>query len=207
MDARSSWTRREGDAIAAAVGVLILVIGMIIVRNGTVSGPEKAVFRAINDLPGALYPALWPFQQLGAILVGPIVAIVAAITKRYRLALAALTVSVLKLVFERVVKAFVSRDRPGTTIGTDVHLRGNVPAIGESFVSGHAVLITALACIVAPYLRGRWKIFPWALVAMVMLTRVYVGAHNPLDVLCGAALGLAIGSVVNLAFGVPADVT
>jgi membrane-associated phospholipid phosphatase len=30
-----------------------------------------------------------------------------------------------------------------------------------------------------------------------------VGAHNPLDVLCGAALGLAIGGVLNLLSGVP----
>ena len=37
-----------------------------------------------------------------------------------------------------------------------------------------------------------------------MVTRVYVGAHNPLDVICGAALGLVIGGGLNLAFGVPA---
>ena len=29
---------------------------------------------------------------------------------------------------------------------------------GESFVSGHAVLVAAIACLVVPYLRGRWKI-------------------------------------------------
>jgi membrane-associated phospholipid phosphatase len=39
---------------------------------------------------------------------------------------------------------------------------------------------------------------------MVMIGRVYVGAHNPLDVVCGAALGLAIGGALNLACGVPA---
>jgi membrane-associated phospholipid phosphatase len=38
-----------------------------------------------------------------------------------------------------------------------------------------------------------------------LLTRVYVGAHNPLDVICGAALGLAIGGCLNLVFGVPAS--
>ena len=40
-------------------------------------------------------------------------------------------------------------------------------------------------------------------VGVVMVTRVYVGAHNPLDVICGAALGFAIGGCLNLAFGVP----
>ena len=37
-----------------------------------------------------------------------------------------------------------------------------------------------------------------------MVGRVYVGAHNPLDVVCGAALGIAIGGAVNLVVGRPA---
>ncbi len=87
------------------------------------------------------------------------------------------------------------------------HLRGEVSAGGESFVSGHALLVTALAGLVSPYLRGRWKIVPWVIVAVVMVivTRVYVGAHNPLDVLCGAGLGLALAGCLNLAVGVPAQ--
>ena len=61
---------------------------MLAVRDGTVSGVEEAVFRAINDLPEALYPVLWPFQQLGALVVGPIVALVAALLRHFRLAAA-----------------------------------------------------------------------------------------------------------------------
>jgi undecaprenyl-diphosphatase len=102
------------------------------------------------------------------------------------------------------VKGVASRQRPGTSIGRDIHIRGDVHAGGESFVSGHAVLIAALATIVSPYLPGRWKILPWAIAGMVLFTRVYVAAHNPLDVICGAGLGLAIGGLLNLAFGVPA---
>ena len=201
--ASSRWVRRRHDAIALAAGLVVLAAGMIAVRNGSVSGFEKSVFHAINDLPRALYPVLWPVQQLGAVLVGPIVAAAAALSRRFRLAVALLIATVAKLVLERAVKAIVSRERPGTSIGPDIHLRGAVSLTGESFVSGHAVLVTAIAGLVSPYLRGRWKIIPWALVGLAMVTRVYVGAHNPLDVICGAALGLAIASALNLAVGVP----
>ncbi len=111
-------TRRRTDGVAAVAALAVLVLGMVAVRHGSVSAPERRIFHAINDLPGALYPVLWPFQQLGVLIAGPIV----------------------------------------------------------------------------------------ALVALVCLTRVYVGAHNPLDVVCGAALGLAIGGMINLGIGVPPEV-
>jgi undecaprenyl-diphosphatase len=186
---------------AIVVGLVVLAVGMLIVRDGTVPSWERSIFRAINDLPNFLYRPLWPFQQLGALAVGPVVAILAALFRRFRLAIAVLIATVAKLGLERVVKAMVTRQRPGTSVGGDVHLRGDVTATGESFVSGHAVLIAAIAGLVTLYLPGRWKIVPWVVVALVMVTRVYVGAHNPLDVVCGAALGLAIAGAINLVLG------
>jgi undecaprenyl-diphosphatase len=41
---------------------------------------------------------------------------------------------------------------------------------------------------------------------LVALARVYVGAHLPLDVLGGAALGLAVAGAVRLIFGRPQPV-
>jgi undecaprenyl-diphosphatase len=201
---RLARRRRRGDAIAAAVGLAVLLVGILVVRHGTVPSWEEGLFDAINDLPGWLYPLVWPIQQLGVLIVGPVVAIVAAITRRFRLALAALIATVAKLVLEPMVKNIVDRQRPATSIGGDVELRGDVPTHGESFPSGHAVLVAALAAVVTPYLPPRWRALPWVLVAIVLLARVYVGAHNPLDVICGAALGLAIGSCINLALRVPA---
>ena len=196
----ATW-RRPLAAPAIAFGVVVLAIGMVVVRNGNVPAWERSIFHAINDLPNVLYRPLWPFQQLGALAVGPVVAIVAAVLRRFRLAIAVLVATVAKLASERVVKSMVSRQRPGTSIGPDVHLRGDVTATGESFVSGHAVLIAAIAGLVTAYLPGRWKIVPWIVVGLVMVTRVYVGAHNPLDVVCGAGLGLAIAGALNLVLG------
>jgi undecaprenyl-diphosphatase len=201
----TTYVRRPADAVIGAAGLLVLVAGMVIVgTDGHVPGWERDTFDAVNGLPDTLNPVLWPFQQIGAILVAPVLALVALVLRRYRLALALFLAAVLKLVLERVVKAIVSRERPGSSIGSSADLRGDVSAAGESFVSGHAVLVAAMACLIAPYLPGRWKAVPWVLVALVMVGRVYVGAHNPLDVICGAGLGIAIGSALNLVVGVPA---
>jgi undecaprenyl-diphosphatase len=65
------------------------------------------------------------------------------------------------------------------------------------------MVIFAITALVAPYLKGWQKVLPWALAAAVCLSRAYLGAHFPLDVVAGAGLGILIGSVLNLVFGVP----
>lgn len=195
--------RRQADVVFVVVGLVVVAGGMAVVRDGRVPAWEAELFRTINDLPGQLYPLLWPFQQLGALVVGPVVAVIALLSGRRRLALAALLATVAKLVLERGVKALVTRERPATSIGSDIEVRGDVHLSGESFVSGHAVLVTALVAVLTPWLPARWRIVAWIVVGVVCVSRVYVGAHNPLDVVCGAALGLAIGGGLNLLLGVP----
>ncbi len=199
-----SYERRWGDPVRATVGIGVLAGSGAIAASGTVSSAEASVFDAINGLPNWLSPLMVALQYLGVLAVGPVFAAAAAIWRKWRLALAALAATALKLELERVVKAVVERQRPAVT-EADAVLRGNVPHHGLSFVSGHAVLATALAGLLSPYLRGRIKAIPWIVAGLVCVARVYLGAHNPLDVVGGAGLGLAIAGVLNLAFGVPAS--
>jgi undecaprenyl-diphosphatase len=118
------------------------------------------------------------------------------------LAVALAAATVLKVWMEDVAKTFVQRGRPAETM-PEVILRGQAAAHGLSFPSGHAMVIFAIATLVGLYLKGRWKALPWALAAAVCLSRLYLGAHFPLDVLAGAGLGMFIGGVLNLVFGVP----
>jgi membrane-associated phospholipid phosphatase len=188
---------RTGWLVVAAVGLVLVVLCALIAGDGTVGPAERDVFRAINDLPGWLYPVLWPFQQFGNVLVALVVGVVVAgLLRRWWVALAIAAAVLLKLLGEQLVKEIVQRSRPGTTIG-DITMRGDVSAHGLSFVSGHAVIVTAIAGLLTPILPRAWKWLPWTIVVLNGVTRIYVGAHNPLDVVGGVGVGLVIAGLLN----------
>lgn len=183
---------RTGAAVSGA-GLFLLIACGVIARNGRVGSAEESVFRALNELPGWLYRPLWVFQQLGNVVVAVLVMLAtAALLRRRRLALAAVLGIVAKLALEHAVKAVVERRRPGTTIG-DIVARGDVMLDGLSFPSGHAVITTAFAVALMGALPRRWRALPWVVVTLNGLGRIYVGAHNPLDIVGGCGLGLVIG--------------
>jgi len=95
----------------------------------------------------------------------------------------------------------VVRQRPGTSQVGAVLRGADVPTSGPSFPSGHVILVAAVGCVVAPILAAVWWWLPILLVALVMFGRVYVGAHNPLDVTAGLGAGLVVGGVVAVFVG------
>jgi undecaprenyl-diphosphatase len=91
-----------------------------------------------------------------------------------------------------VLKPIVDRDRPYVLLPeAEPLLRWDV---SESFPSGHAATSAAGAVMLA-YLLGRWAWGLAVLAAAVSYSRVYIGVHYPVDVLVGAAIGVAVALV------------
>jgi undecaprenyl-diphosphatase len=196
------FERRRVDAVAIVVGGLVFAACAVLARNGRVGGVERAVFEAINGVTAPLERVGNAVQYLGTLAIGPIVVVVALILRRWRLAAAAGLVTVLKLLIERGVWKLVFRERPAITEPNAI-VRGSTATRGASFVSGHVILSTGLAWAITPYLRGWWRLAPWAVVGLIAFARIYLGAHNPLDVVGGLALGFVAGGAANLIVGVP----
>lgn len=193
--------RHASELVRIVLGVVVLSVASLPVRPDSIGRIETGVFDAINGLPDLLYPVLWLPMQLGSLSAVPIVIVVALVLKRRRLAVDAAVAGVAAWTLAKVVKDAFGRPRPGGLL-EEVAFRGGEPT-GFGFVSGHTSVAFALATVAVLYLPRRWRWRAFALAGVVGIARMFVGAHLPLDVVGGAALGWAIGALWRFAIGAP----
>ncbi|WP_336033106.1 phosphatase PAP2 family protein [Geodermatophilus sp. FMUSA9-8] len=199
---RGPVVRRPGDAVVLVLATAATAVCSVAVSSGRVGAVEAAVFRWVNGWPSSWAPVLWALQLGGVLGMPLLVAVPASLLRRWRLVLSLCALVPLKLLLHgELVKALVQRSRPGSTIPGAV-LR-DVPSAGIAYPSGHAVVAFGVAVLLWPYLRGRWRTGVLLLASLNAVARVYLGAHAPLDVIGGAALGVALAMALRLTLGVP----
>jgi membrane-associated phospholipid phosphatase/predicted Ser/Thr protein kinase len=200
---RPGYTRHPGDALRVVLGGAVLALTTMAIHRDFVGDREAALFRVVNELslPGWTWPGVWLVMQLGVIGAVPLVAVLALATRRLRLALDAVLAAGSIYLIAKLVKEFVQRGRPQTLL-EEVNILGE-PARGLGYVSGHSAVAVALATVASPYLGRRARRVAWVLAGCVCLARMYVGSHLPYDVVGGAALGWAAGSLVLFVLGAP----
>jgi undecaprenyl-diphosphatase len=168
-------------------------------RRGDVSTTEERVFRIFNDGPDALEPFVWPVMQMGSLAA----VYVAALERCRRVgrgdAVAVAVVGTAVWSGVKLVKPLIGRGRPAEHLDL-VHVRGR-PQTGLGYPSGHAAVSLTLA-LAASTTPGRRY---WALAgaAAAGASRMYVGAHLPLDIVGGAAAGWLVGAAARARSGAP----
>lgn len=185
---------RDITTLAAAVGVV--VAGARAARGGGWLGLETRVFDAVNGLDPRAHKPAWVAMQLGslggALATGGLVALGGHPRLGRRLGV----VGAVAWLGSKAVKPFVGRGRPAEELARARVLGREQSGLG--YPSGHAAVAVAMASVVAPHLPPKMRPMVWLGALGVGATRMYVGAHLPLDVVGGVALGLGTERVVRL---------
>jgi undecaprenyl-diphosphatase len=167
------------------------------VRQDRVGPGEARAFRAVNGLPDSWRLPAWVVMQLGAFGAVPAAAITAWLAGDGELAGRLLIGGTGTWALSKVVKQIVRRPRPVSLL-PGIRRRGR-DAAGLGYLSGHAGVAVALGAAALPRLGPGGRALTLSAIPLVGLTRVYVGAHLPLDIAGGAALGLAVNAAAGAA--------
>ena len=183
--------------VRLGLGTAAVVVTALSARRKRVRSCEAQAFQAINGLPDSLHIPAWVIMQLGTLGAAPAAAGAALLAHDRELAGRLLAGGTSTWALSKLVKQMVRRPRPATLV-SGTHTRGR-DASGLGYPSGHAGVAVALGTAAFPRLSPPGRAFVAAAVPIVGLSRLYVGAHLPLDVAGGVAFGLAAGAAVALA--------
>lgn len=183
---------------AALIGLIVILVEFI----NPLAAVDQAIIQAIIALPNNLTPATLFFTEVGSVPVAIAVAVVfalAELVRRNYIRTLAMLMSILALPAFYLVKESVQRARPvgDYIISAGLH--------GYSFPSGHATASAAVFGMIAVLAysgyRRPWRyiipIISLSLILVIGISRVYLGAHYPTDVLGGWLLGLVFVSLLR----------
>ncbi|MFL6205265.1 MAG: phosphatase PAP2 family protein [Acidimicrobiales bacterium] len=184
---------RAGRPLA---GLIVLALSSALVSDQHYLRGETAILEAVNGWPRVVGAPLQVVMQLGTLGAAMVVTVtVAVVTARPRATIALFAASLIAWRLDDVVKELIERPRPeglvdGLVVRDEAH--------GFGYPSGHTALAFAVAAVLHPLLPARVRWAPWVLASLVGIARLYVGVHWPMDLVGGAALGVAIGGAFGL---------
>lgn len=160
-----------------------------------VSGWETSLFHAINNWPNSLKTIGLAITMVGgSVWLAAASVVVTTVCKMYRLAWRLAVVIIGGYGVDFILKEGIDRGRPADMLA-DFHRRS--VETGAGFPSGHTTIATVIALTLLPYLPKKLRWIPFVWIALVALSRIYLGVHLPLDVIGGFMVGLLVVCVIR----------
>jgi membrane-associated phospholipid phosphatase len=189
------WHRLQSQAILVSMLLIFSLVAISLVWSAG-QRLDAWVFLSFNmrgSRPLWLDQIMLGFTQIGNGFITLAIAVILFLASErflaYELILGTLTLWLVVV----LVKFLIHRSRPFIRLA-QARVVGYRP-LGRSFPSGHTSQVFFMATLIAQHFHASvWVVFLlYAVALLVGITRMYIGAHYPRDVLAGAILGTAWG--------------
>ena len=180
------------------IGFLLFVVSLAMAHAHQLGGLQTRIFYDLNNLGGGFTkPALWVTEGLGAAYPIAACILIPLLFKRYRLAWRFFVVVGGTGAVMEAAKLIAKEPRPIVLLGGHVHQRAVELGL-TSFPSGHEAVATAMALTLWLVLPKAWRWLSVLWIAVVAVSRIYLGVHLPIDVVGGFAIGLMLVCFIRL---------
>jgi undecaprenyl-diphosphatase len=199
------WPKIPRPLITAVLGSVSLIVIALSAWLAVKPGAEKAqtgLVHWFNDPPqpfAALFAVVNPFLRpiplvvVALVLVAWLVWTTPGTAHRLEVVRALVVSLVVAEVVTQVLKHVANQPRPLNVIpGLDTHGYPVSPH-GNAYPSAHTAVVVAAVCALWPWVRWPQRVAGLVFAVLTACNRLYIGAHWPIDVVGGVAIGMLAG--------------
>lgn len=165
----------------------VFVIAALLAQPEAVSVFESSIFSMFYVQSGILVPVFFVITQLGSIYFLATLSALYLFLKNYVVVLRLLMAGTLAYLLAGVSKDLFGRARPDELFDNVVF--HDVMVRGPGFPSGHTALAVAIGIVLFHHTPKKWHTAIIIMTFLAAISRMAVGAHAPLDIVGGAAIG------------------
>jgi undecaprenyl-diphosphatase len=193
--------------VVGGVSVIVIALSAWLALRPGAEKAQTGLVHWFNDPPqpfAALFAVANPFLRPVPLAVVAIVLMGWVLLTRpgsaHRLAVmrAFVATFLLAQLMTQVLKHVANQPRPIHVIpDLDTHGYPTSPH-GNAYPSAHTAVVVAAVCALWPWMRWPQRVAGLVFAALTACNRIYIGAHWPIDVVGGIAIGLLSGAITWL---------